>query len=436
MKDNLLLLILCIVLVVCCTPTSNVKAQTTEQAHEHLLFIVNIEMLYGLLKKTESGYVFSNFKTGPQPSTRDEAWVNLVNGLPIWDTQNRRCGKGYIKDRKTAVPDCADVVNDKLFLESNFDVRDAGMRVLGAAFTLGLTLTGASYDVTFNASNYKTAYEQAYGRINKETLTTLSRELTSFKADFKRTHDTYHAAASRPDINIRVNDQSGLYSNQIDFAKMIQVKPTLIAIPSITVEAETLEKILDDVRRYKQDLHDKWSLQTADAEIKYLPTTSQFNYEWRGPRRLPVKDGAVRGEVFVDVTSKNVDHVMPRSYEAKDANLVLRFDGYKITFVNRTAKFIMIDSIAFYYNGKIAQRGGLALEMAPQSETLPQNALDISRWPIDHKYLAFRGITKPVALQTEVEIGFAVKYRLVDTNKEQSFFSKKKYSLYELIAKQ
>jgi len=100
-----------------------------------------------------------------------------------------------------------------------------------------------------------------------------------------------------------------------------------------------------------------------------------------------------------------------------------------ITVANKTQHYISVDSISYYYNGRVVSQS-LSEEIAPLSS---RRVLNVSDLPIEKQRLAFRDVTKTEAQKTLVEFGLASKYRVVDLNREKTLLSINNYPLYELL---
>lgn len=118
--------------------------------------------IFGLLDKTPSGYRFTKFAYGKSNRSRTEAWVNISTNHPTWNTGQLRCGIGLVKDRvRSNVLSCEDVENEKIFMVRQLDKGDIAMRAIAAPFYLGISLTGASFDVVFDQTAFDAAVAEA-----------------------------------------------------------------------------------------------------------------------------------------------------------------------------------------------------------------------------------------------------------------------------------
>lgn len=387
-----------------------------------LNYTVYKQPIYGLLKKSENGYQFVKFKSN-SPEAYTEPWVDIFTARPMWNTNSQRCGKGLIKDRKESVSDCSEIAKEELFLESKFDKGDAVIRVLGAPLTMGLTLTGASFDVTFNNDEYTNAYNNAIKRIDENLLKSINNELTSLINEYENRQSRYNSISVDNGFKIRISDQSGLFSNQFNVNNLVTLhKNELSKVTPVT--ASDLTGLLTAVQEQHTRLKHEWEAQDAVVDITcHQGPMANVSFTIQCPSKSALNEGQIIGTAELNVKSVNYYKVLPKNYKSYDDVIYLSFDGQNISLSNKSDKFVTIDSIAFYYNGKIANRYKLGLELSPNSSLVKNDELHLTDFPIDWSILSYANTTKNKAINTTITFGFAVKYRIQDASHEKTLYS-------------
>jgi hypothetical protein len=374
--------------------------------------------IYALLKNTSEGYKFMEFALDKQTANR-EPWVNLKTGQPLWQTDDKRCKRGWIGPKNAK--NCSEVVVEELFFESDFDEGDAAARVLGAAFSMGLTLTGASFDVVFNREKYEEAFKEAAKEVGETTLSQLDASYSMLKEVRRNFALSYEGLSNSNDsknsIEFVINDLSGLYGGQIDFREQVSIsKNRISSLPSF--KSKSLSDLNEKIIKVNPKLELEWkqASSTVGLECSYEYAKS-FYYELNCPEELKVSNGLIVGTIPVSITAMDVDTLIVNDYEASDENISLVLKGRKLGLENKTGKFISVDNVAFYYGGLIATPNNMKFELAPHSSLLDRNKPDLySDFSIDWNVLEFKKLTKTLANKDALKFGFAVKYRVVDAD--------------------
>lgn len=397
--------------------------------------------VYAHLQQTEGGYVFSEFSTAPDGGP----WVNLLTGQPHWSTAKSRCGVGLIKDRHKDVGSCSDVVKEELFLESNFDEKDALVRTLGAAFTMGMTLTGASFDVEFNQEKYAKAYSEAMqralnqGQVSEAVLAAIDAAIDAGRQELRDYSARYASSVSQNKIRIEINDQSGLLTDVAGLENHVRTHILSIQKNSLPNFAygfteNSLETIAEKIRashaEYKQDLSDATS--SVVASYRNEKPYNGFNFTTSKPEKFDIVNGTVVGKVGVKVTSKDYYGVVPSYFKADDNFLIVELESGKIGVSNRSKEFVKVQSIAFYYNNKVATLNDLDIDLAPETSMLDKDKINLSRFNLDSSEVNFTNYNYSKAKNTKLLYGFAVKYVLLGTNRQKTIYTTKNYTFTEV----
>lgn len=387
--------------------------------------------LYGLLNKSKSGYIFSSYATDLSSIDRKKAWVDFTTGMPLWNTKEGLCDKGYNLGLSPIGTEC-DRIDDELFMVSHFSFGWEAFRVICSPLFLGIPLFASTYNIQFNEQEYNTAYAQAMSRLDKSVLKDIDNTLSTLENEYKLRKINYDKAIKSADIKIQINDQSGFYNmGNVNFRNLIYLKPNMLSnIPAY--EDNGLSELLNKIQ--KTNPRREWQEQTESVSTQCVQgPLDGFNFSWNCPTTFSIYDSKAIGQATVNVKSKDFSNVMMNLFIAEDVNMTLNFNGEHIYFKNKTKNYLTINSISFYQNNKIAQKENLRIELPPESNTLSNREVKIRDFPIDWSVLSFAGMTKKKATQHIIEFGFAVKYSIGDTNIEKTLYSTKKFKLYDLV---
>ena len=125
--------------------------------------------------------------------------------------------------------------------------------------------------------------------------------------------------------------------------------------------------------------------------------------------------------------------MLPSSYVNKGRDIEVILEGKSLSITNLTGKYITLDAVSLYHDQNVLTKGGSAfqnyIELAPGSIT----TLSLNEFDLSGLKTSYQGLTKEKAKKTEVQFGFAVKYRITDENTPKTLYEKKSYNLYKLL---
>ena len=413
------------------TPTSSTKTNDLSQPKRSQSAELTTDV-YAKLTKSANGYEFRDFSLN---QVQQPLWVNLRTGALSWNASEvRECQIGLlIKD--TSRNHCDNVEGESGFYESSLDHGGNAGRVVAAFFTLGLTLTGVSYEVEFDEDAFREAYDAAFNKLDINGLNQAILTINKAKANLEREAYNYQKAVANANSfpQLTIIDRSGLYDKSIHPSKLVRYKANRFE-PSAPYRKDSIDQFIEAANAYEAEVNkgigEMFSVAIVECQSR---VNTGFNLINSCPKTLPVREGKVAGDLKFTVQSKRVDRVMPKYFASEDDQISIDFDGHSIGFSNLTNKFVTIESIAFYHDGKIAQRDRMNLEFAPNASTIRSTRIRISDFPVDWGRLSFNWLTKEKAAKTSISYGFAVKYRVSDGSTVKTLYSKKDYRLLDLI---
>jgi hypothetical protein len=159
-------------------------------------------------------------------------------------------------------------------------------------------------------------------------------------------------------------------------------------------------------------------------------TVDNFAIEVKAPFTVSV--GPETGSVVAAYTIKSLDcsNVFPQ-YSNGDGNVEVRLNGETLRISNKTQKYVTISALTAYYNSEVSNYSA-DLELPPEtfkdvaaSTVLGGNGIK--------REASYNDVDKAKAANTDFTFGLAVKYRIVDTNLEKSFYKTYKYNLGKVL---
>lgn len=393
--------------------------------------------IFAKLEKHGNGYQFTEFQVNEVPTKG--AWVNLRTGEPTWSTQDSRCGEGIVKDRMIEVPSCSDVVDESLFMVTDFDEGDVLTRTLLAPLTFGTSLTGVSFDIHFDRDAFNRAMVSAYQSTDEAQLQQIDIAVTDWLASYRSLTSSYKNSIQewRDGVQLKVSDKSGFYKGDPanDFTRYLYITPSHFTPPKAIV-ADSSHQLLANVKAEKQAHLQKVNHSTSIIGLTCKDTNQKgFNIHYQCPEYLDVntKKQEVTGDIGIQILSKDIDDVTPPRMIVKNNEISVHLDSGEINLVSSSTDFITVESISFYYNGLISTRKDLNLELAPESRMLPSNKLSLKRdFTIDWSALSFKNLTNQQANNIKLKYGFAVKYRRNSEENTKTLFERNQYKLSDI----
>lgn len=189
-------------------------------------------------------------------------------------------------------------------------------------------------------------------------------------------------------------------------------------------------------------------LQTAFTNYEIEgPTEKAFTYNEhisfmstiKAPSEIKYKLGKkIKIPVTIIVESATLTNMIPKQFTLHDSNMNVNFESnsnatLSVIAENKTKSFITVKSLTSYYKNGVYNISNIDREIAPESTTLSGNSNYslLSNEMINSSN--FKGITKTKAKAIKVNYGYAIKYRLNNTNINKSMYDTKKYSLYDIF---
>ncbi|MCB5161259.1 hypothetical protein [Marinomonas algarum] len=432
-KSMIFLMVLTIGLAGCSTKAplkTQIKENPQELEHH----------LYAKLEADNDSYAFTEFS---EVYNATEPWVRLTDLAPMWDTKKEECVTGIVEYTNKQIT--CDSDNTKLFREkgTDFTLGKSTSYAALSVLSLGVWATMPPAAVEFDRDKYIQAVGEANRKLyeahksrgmdHEKLLTKYDNAVRNFEKSYKSISSNYEAKTPIPIVSM--SDESGLFKGTNDtFNKLISVKRNdILTLDSFAkVSGNSLNGLLSLAEQRNQKAINEL-LETTRTFLVNCKSDSLYriNYTLDCPQSiLSSKD---KFAVSAIVHSIDYKKVMPNDFDLGEEEVILSMRSKKINAINNTDNYIGLNSLSFYYNGKIVNKHEMNLELPPGSKNY---VIDIDSMPIDWDNISFSNVDKDLANSKKIEYGFAAKYKVVDTNIEKTLLKKRTYRLFDLISEE
>ena len=403
--------------------------------------------LFITIKDVDGKYVINKIT-----STGIEKSIRLNDLTPEFNTRSYNCGEEKSLVAQTACRDLPEFFDTNLKYHKRYAYREAN----------------------FSPSLYQNALKEALKDVDRKGLIEKYQHLVEYRDKVKqiysqKNHDNqvksdglydkysteYEAKFNRIKVVLNIQDGSGFYDNSRDSYKFVSFSKNNIERdipPSFYIKLDTdlngydnaLSKISkeidansvidnDHVDQYEKYLVDQIS---KDIVISKASITRLGDYaiEVTAPDRINIASTA-SPEIPVKLAflSKDFFRVYPKS-NISDKYINLVFDGASLTISNLSDNFLEVKSISVYQDNNILTRTySKPIELPPQSK-MDQINIDDFKSDTTRLQRDYLNMTALLAKSTNINFGFAVKYKVGDQNIEKTLFKKNSYSLYDMLA--
>lgn len=259
-------------------------------------------------------------------------------------------------------------------------------------------------------------------------------------------------------INYDINDKSGL-ANDINIKWDYKILPDTSAIKTYSYSkfipnkdlidnnnsSEYFKKIID--AQYENDIieHKKYLSQgfksyklegTKNYTMNYNDNIS-FYMVVNAPENIKYNAGE-KMNVTIPVTVEYADlkNMIPTQFILDDSNfrINMKTNTNSVTAIssNKTKSFLTLKSLTGYYSNLLLNHSNVDRELAPEAESLASDSnYNLISAEMREKS-NFKNMTKSKMQSTQINFGYAVKYKINNTNIEKSIYDTKNYSLYEI----
>ena len=425
---NVLIYIFIILLLSSCIPAKK-KEVTNINPHPECEGI----SVYGRLTDSKNGYFFDKFSTVVKYG---EPWVKLNNGYPTWNVSTEyKCymeGGGFIDICRT---------EDKTLFRSFVDVK-----IINLWEFASISLYG---NIEFDWNKYTNAYNEAYSKLPDffcSRIKSTHERLALLKEKYDEAVRIYDALykKSQDSVEFAIVDRSSLFLDQCDFKDNIVVNITQNTLPFKhpkipNLSTKNIDALFKDIDIFFHKNYDNNYFYEIKKATSYLNVeascdkckTIDYKLEYKKKATINKKNYII--PINVIIKSIYFSNIMPAKIIIKNKDLSLELSNNILYFSNLTNTYLTIDNTAFYYNNNISLVNDI-INLPPHSsriEFLLLNFFNGSMPPFFNDKLK---LTKKKAQKLDVKVGFAIKYKIIDANKEITLFKTKKYNVFDIIS--
>jgi hypothetical protein len=417
-----------------------------------------------LIRITEGGF-FMDYNLNPEQIAGNKAVV--------CSTDNESNGPTYSNGNK----DLTKVCQSHFFTHTAVDI--AASTLASTVFTvlnLGINLIEGSLinGKTFDKDAFlKIIDDNNLGKYRAELLTikTKEREITNYAKQKSQEMDALYTAAYNAyadnqktiSISYAVNDKSGLLQDKnlngdfsvglhspekksYDYTSLIKTE----APPTIDNTLSNLSNIKEKIdQQYQKDLKEyKTYLSTGFKDYTIIGASEKtfahnenisFFATLKAPTTVPYTLGKkINITIPITVEYANLEKMVPKEYSLSDSNFVgvMQANSYLTVngvMSNKTQSFLTIKSLTCYYQNLVNNLSNLDKELAPESKDLDDGTQYGLLSSTMQEKSNFTKMTKSKIESIKINYGYAVKYRINDTNIEKAIYTTKNYSLYDIF---
>jgi len=432
-KNLFLLILICALIITvfgACTSTSERDINSVDSVFESPA-CMGFE-LFAKLRKHGSKYIFEQYST---QYSSNEPWVKLNDRLPMWFIGTEyKC----LNDTKENWPvQCCKTMNEELFRfftpKSMFDIG-----IVHVANPFG--------NVQFDNNKFITAYNDAYknSALNVcEDIRRISEKTTKISNRYNNILSKYNEMFNIAKKRVKINyyNKSGCWFDKKELKNKIQVNISKNNLPyKRPVFPELTRSKLDELIESIDNYYD--TRYSNSAFFKKLQETCSFlnvqcefqksmniDYSLEYPSEVYVNNTNFAVPIEVIVNTINIRNMRPSNIRIRDDNLELLLSEGIIYLTNLSNRYLSLDNVAFYYNNEISSIQN-SLDLPPHATKIE---ILFSKFRLKSEAISFENIDETKARKININYGFALKYRIVDLNKEITLYKTKKYNLFNLI---
>lgn len=373
--------------------------------------------VYAKLKKDDSNqYFFSEFSF-----VQFKDSVNLNDLTSNYDKRDVSCRIGLASAESNQRTNTTEICESKDDIDFRYGTVDGSAvfsntlgNVVVAAVTMGLG-TSAYYTSKFDHKNFNIALNSALEKQPREKII----------SEFNAIHDKYIAVLQQKtkELEKKRDELDSLLKRAVvvnDKTKMLESNPvvsvkTTRGINNSLGNIGTWKDSQELSTSIERNLHSNYSSVELTAHCENL---NKYTYSVRGCEgRWGIDDdNKVNTVTFFIENVKNYRYY-PVVGASNSHVIVKSSESGLVEFSNMTDSFLSIDSFSLYVGGKIETISNLGITLPPKSVN---NEFRLSRFNSFENSI-LRNIKKD-DLSKEIEVGLALKYRVVNTNMENTLY--------------
>jgi len=380
--------------------------------------------VYGLLRKEVGMYRFTEFSFFPV-NLDVEPWILLNSYQPVFDQNEIVCSKAI---RDLVMPKKPERRCD---IEVEFRKNDISIgtnlvtNTIGAAMTMGLTL-GGYYTKVFDKNAFDKALTEASSNFDRRQF---FQDLKAYELKVDGVFLNQKNAIEekkkklRSLIKVVEIDRSGIFKGSVgdDSVDLISNTPVKIDIQDTWANFFKLNDFLDHA-----------SLEGSQKiKVRLLcKPVSGWRSEIQGCDISSSLSDSDSDSVYVKYTILSQDSrnlILPILAQDDAVKISLSKDGQALMIENKSKSYINVKSASLYLEKDVSTFKDANVELAPLTEA---RVLAMNNFPAFEK-VRLRNVVKR-DIDRKALVGIAIKYTVVDTNKDKTLFRTDTVNFFDL----
>ncbi|MEZ9537612.1 hypothetical protein AB4160_05380 [Shewanella sp. 10N.286.51.B8] len=416
LKQRFISIIGILVLAGCASNSKFSKIETIES---------NLPIYATLAMDEKNKFYFEKFSYSSIPNS-----INLNNLTHNFPTQDGICAK-HLVERNSEVNRN---LNNKILCDTDLQFRSATVstgaiigNTIGNAYaalaSMGIGVS-AYYGVEFDTEEYEDALSQALAKVNRVTIINDANQLfyetnSSLQLSKIKFEEMRNKLQSKLGKSIKINDTSKLFAKN----EIVHIEKTS-SMPPISRNV-----IWQDNNELKIYLLKKLDESRSEGKLTLqCSRLKSFHFSTEGCEQSWDYDSKhTIDPITYNVKSAN-QYVFEPHFDMNDSNIAIRLtsNGY-LKVENRTNSFITINSLSLYFGADIETDSNINLEIPPSATS---SNMSIHSFNIYDKNRKLKNIKKE-NLEKELSLGLALKYKVLNTNKENTLYDTNIYKYSE-----
>lgn len=365
-----------------------------------------------------------------------------------WDCSKMLFGFFTFSDYRDCVPPGSEFRTSK---KRALPTALLGVSTFGATLISGLIIEESIFDqaaydraVAEALRNSGLEGERREGIIKRflalsELTSARNKELSEL---FGRYKDEYYNNAEQARVEKLIEDESGLYTNDLYPDIMIRVNRNALselrppAMPAVSISGEAAE-FEEKLSYMEASLHDeKTALEdalrnaTRDYPVFCGPEHLQpYHIKYDCPSRVAEGQETVARAIIV---AKDISGALPEFFEAEDASIKVLWQKDKLFIENRTAEKLSVTGASLSYRGA-SSKSFRPAEVPPSSRIEALGLYKLITHEIE-KAASFANMTLKEAENTSVGVSLTVTYE--HQNAKKTLTGERTFKLSDLISKE
>jgi len=281
-----------------------------------------------------------------------------------------------------------------------------------------------------NRRLYRDLYRKYVDHAKTVTVKQETVDVSGLLPEGERVDVKYRVRTMRPKA-MRFSYDTDIHASPKEFDSVLAAK-----------RKEILSKSEEDrksIHTYLAKEASSYKLQVPKEALHRYNNHIVFHALVEAPETIPyTPDRPVEVTIVSKVDYADLYYMLPQQMKLQDSNLEALFrPSSDFGFVeaiaaNRTKSFVTLKTLTIYYNGSVNSNTEINREIAPESVTLSSNSQYLLLPGDQKKITDFPKMTRKKVESVTLDYGYALKYRIENTNVDRSIYKTDKFRLYDI----